>query len=41
VYYAEAIREAAKRANAATWDAIKGYQDDTLPYEENITSGLV
>jgi hypothetical protein len=40
VYYTEAIREAARRADTATWEAISAYQDDTLPYEENITDGL-
>jgi hypothetical protein len=40
VYYTEAIRKAARRADAAAWEAISAYQDDTVPYEENITAGL-
>jgi len=40
VYYAEAIREAARRADAAARDAMASHKDDTLPYEPDITSGL-
>jgi hypothetical protein len=40
MYYSDAIREAARRADEATRDAIAAHEDDTLPYEPHITSGL-
>ncbi len=40
MYYFEPIREAARRADAATWEATQAYGDETLPHEPHITSGL-
>jgi hypothetical protein len=40
MYYQEAIREAARRADKAAHEAIAAHDDDTVPYERGITHGL-
>ena len=40
MYYIDAIREAARRAETAANEAIAAHKDETLPYEPHITDGL-
>ena len=40
MYYQEAIREAARRADEAAYEAVAAHDDDTVSYERGITHGL-
>jgi hypothetical protein len=40
MYYSEAVREAARRANAAAKSAMSAYKDATIDYEKALTGGL-